>query len=93
MPKGIRNIRLVCALPTLHVIACFAVASPVFHSNWEFLVKLDFPVSVFVVSAIFTYDHPLILFGTIGTVWWGMLGYLFDRWLTRLISLLSRHRR
>jgi hypothetical protein len=60
-------------LPLLHLCVCVIIALARLSSGWEYLTKVDFPISVFIVSAMYSFDHPLILFGIIGTFWWYLL--------------------
>jgi hypothetical protein len=91
MPETLkRQLRWIYLLPIIHLCACFVIALARIGSGWEYLIKIDYPISVFVVSALFSFDHPLILFGTVGTLWWYALSWLAVTWGTRLIAHIGR---
>jgi len=80
-------------LPLLHLCACFAIILGNFESAWEYLIfYIDYPISVFVVSALYSFDHPLILFGIMGTLWWYLLSWLAITWGGRLIGGARKRR-
>ena len=67
-------------LPLLHLCACFIIVLGNFESGWEYLTfYVDYPISIFIMSALYTFDHPLVLFGTVGTIWWYVLSWLVAR--------------
>jgi hypothetical protein len=62
------------------------------ESGWEILTfYIDFPISVFILSALYSFNHPLLLFGLFGTVWWYVVNWLVLRWVVRLTKLFSNH--
>ena len=89
MPEKRRRNELVLLLPLLHLCACFTIALGRLNSGWEYLTYIDLPVSVLILSASYRFDHPLILFGAIGTLWWYMSSRLAEIWITRFISYLG----
>jgi len=88
MPGRTHRIGLIHLLPLLHLCACFVAAFGRLSSGWEYLTYMDFPVSVLVLSASYSFDHPFILFGAIGTLWWYLLSRLGEIWITRLICYM-----
>jgi len=34
------------------------------------MVLVDAPMSVVIIAISYNFDHPLLLFGTLGTLWW-----------------------
>jgi hypothetical protein len=51
---------------------------------------IDAPASVFVVSLSYNFDHPLILFGILGTAWWCLLSVAAALLFGRISKLLER---
>lgn len=74
---------LIALLPTLHLAACLIVAIAKVTSGWMYISMVDFPASAFAMALSYNWDHPLVLFGAIGTFWWLMLSvgavHLFER--------------
>ena len=80
---------LVYLLPFLHLCACLAITLENIESGWQYLILIDFPVSLVGVVMMFLYDnnqilyHPLLWFGTLGTLWWYFLSrtaeYVFNK--------------
>jgi hypothetical protein len=67
---------LVYLLPVLHICACLTIALAHLEAAWGYLLFIDAPMSVFIGAISYNFDHPLILFGTLGTLWWYMLSRL-----------------
>jgi hypothetical protein len=63
-------------LPSLHICACLTIALAHLETAWGYLLFIDAPMSVFIGAISYNFDHPLILFGTLGTLWWYMLSRL-----------------
>ena len=72
MPNA-RGSKVIYLLPTLHLAACLIIAVLRLGSAWEFMLKVDFPMSVIIIAVSFSFDHPLVVFGILGTLWWYML--------------------
>lgn len=74
---------LIALLPTLHLSACLIMATARVASGWMYVSMVDFPASAFAMALSYNWDHPLVLFGAIGTLWWLMLSvgavHLFER--------------
>jgi hypothetical protein len=62
-------------LPVLHLCTCLIIAVWRIESGWENMLVIDFPLSAVVIAIIYNFNHPLLLFGTLGTLWW----YLISR--------------
>lgn len=77
--------RWVHVLPLLHAGACLTIALARLDSAWEWLVHIDAPMSVLIVSALYAFDHPWIVFGTLGTLWW----YLLSRGAEMIIRRIA----
>lgn len=71
--KTRRHFVLVHLLPFLHFGACVIIAVAHLDSGWEYLGLIDVPASILIVALIYNFDHPLFLFGVIGTLWWYLL--------------------
>jgi hypothetical protein len=65
---------LVYLLPALHLCACLTIAIAHLEAAWGYLLLIDVPMSAFILAISYNFDHPLILFGTLGTLWWYLLG-------------------
>lgn len=76
MKRFTKRTAVLLLAPIIHLFICLVVAlrNPV--EGWELLIKIDFPISAFIVSALYSFDHPFLLFALFGTVWWFMFGYL-----------------
>jgi hypothetical protein len=64
---------LVHLLPFLHLCACLTIAFAHLESAWQYMMLIDVPMSVIIVAISYIFDHPLLLFGTLGTLWWYLL--------------------
>jgi hypothetical protein len=42
-------------------------------SAWQYLFLIDVPMSVIIGAISYNFDHPLLLFGILGTLWWYLL--------------------
>jgi hypothetical protein len=42
------------------------------------MVLVDIPMSVIILAISYSFDHPLLLFGTLGTLWWYLLSRAAD---------------
>jgi hypothetical protein len=77
------RIVLISLLPFLHILACLIVELGQLTSGWMYISFADFPASVFAVAISYNWNHPFVLFWTIGTLWWLTLSveaaYLFER--------------
>ena len=60
-------------LPLVHLGACLAFGLLRVDSAWQYMAPIDVPASVFILALSYNYDHPVILFGAIGTLWWYLL--------------------
>ena len=74
---------LVYLLPLLHLCACIIIAFASITKGWEYLGLIDFPASALIVAIDYNFDHPLLLFGVFGTLWWYFLSrvaeYAFNK--------------
>lgn len=86
------NIRLVLlhVLPFLHLCACVAVAVAHVQSGWEYLAKADTLMTVPIFALSYHYDHPLLLFGVLGTLWWYFLSWLAALLIARVWKRSTR---
>ena len=66
---------LVHVLPFSHLCACLTIALAHLESGWGHMFVIDIPMSVIILAVSYNFDHPLLLFGTLGTLWW----YLVSR--------------
>jgi len=67
---------LIWILPAVHLSACVAISLGNLTTGWEQMIKVDFPISLLLVGLTWRLDHPLLWFGTLGTLWWWLLGFL-----------------
>ena len=84
MQKPRVRLLLIHVLPFLHLCACFTIALARFQSGWKYLAVADVPMTVLIVALIYNYDHPLLLFGVLGTLWWYLLSRSADMLVRRL---------
>ena len=90
-PSRPRLLRWICVLPALHLCFCFLTVVGGIKSGWEYLsLYIDYPISVLILSVLYRFDHPLLLFGTIGTLWWLALSWLAMRLATSLAASLRK---
>ena len=66
--KSIRRVVLITFLPFLHISACLIVELAKLESGWMYVSIADFPASVIAMAVRYNWDHPIALFGTIGTL-------------------------
>ena len=59
----------------LHLCACIAFRLLHLESAWGYMFWIDAPASVLILALSYNHDRPLFLFGTIGTLWWYLLGF------------------
>lgn len=82
MGKSTRTF-LIVLLPFLHMSACVIVELGQLRSGWMYISFADFPASAFAMAISYQWDHPFVVFGIIGTLWWLMLSvvaaHLFER--------------
>jgi RHS repeat-associated protein len=83
---------LVHILPFLHLCACLVIALARLGAGWQYMFLIDAPASGFVLALSYNYDHPLILFGTIGTLWWYLLSYAAAFGWIRLSAAIRNRR-
>ena len=69
----INRVLLIGFLPILHLAACLIVALAGKGAGWMYISMIDFPPSAFAMALSYNWDHPLVLFGIIGTIWWLLL--------------------
>jgi hypothetical protein len=92
MKKPTLSHALVYLLPLLHLCACVVVAFAHVGRGWEYLGLVDIPASVLIVAISYNFDHPLILFGVFGTLWWYLLIRGAEIIGTRLLIIARRLR-
>jgi hypothetical protein len=63
-------------LPALHLFACVWIQVAGVISGWEHLITIDFPFSIILVGLTWRFDHPLLWFGVLGTLWWYLLSFI-----------------
>jgi hypothetical protein len=80
--SGIR-VFLIYVLPATHLCACIIIAFLQLEFAWQYLATADTLMSIPIVALSYNYDHPLLLFGVLGTLWWYLLSWLAD-YLIRL---------
>ena|SRR2546425_8069205 len=83
---------LIYLLPSLHLCACLTIALARLESGWQYMMLIDVPMSVIIVAISYNFDHPLLLFGSLGTLWWYLLSRAADMIGTRVFATIRRHR-
>jgi hypothetical protein len=79
-------------LPFLHLCACLTVALAGIESGWQYMTMIDAPASVLVIALIYNFNHPLILFGIVGTLWWYLLSFAAAFCWIRLSAAIRNRR-
>ncbi len=76
---------LVYVLPALHLCACTTMLA----GNLEFMIIVDFPLSVFLAGFVWHFDYLVFwLFLIFGTAWW----YLIGLGVRRLVRIATGQR-
>ena len=83
---------LVYLLPFLHLCACLIIAFARLESGWGYMVLVDIPMSVIILAISYSFDHPLLLFGTLGTLWWYLLSRAAQMIGTRVFAAIRNSR-
>ena len=83
---------LIYLLPILHLCACLIIAVAGLESGWRYMMFADLPASVLIMAEAYNFDHPLILFGIFGTLWWYLLSRGVEIVGTRVIAAARKHR-
>jgi hypothetical protein len=86
------RLRWTHVLPLLHILVCLVIAGARIESGWEFLMVADLPASALFLSIIYNFDHPLILFGIFGTLWWYLLSRVVEIVVVKPIIAARRKR-
>jgi hypothetical protein len=82
--KTNKRLLLIGILPFLHLCVCVAIALVRWEPGWRYLLTADLPASVITYNH---YDHPLVLFGFFGTLWWPIVSFAAAFLLGRLARL------
>jgi hypothetical protein len=56
------------------------------------MMFVDLPASVLIVAEAYNFDHPLILFGIFGTLWWYLLSRGVEIIGARVFTAIRIHR-
>jgi hypothetical protein len=83
---------LIYLLPILHFCACLIIAIARLESGWEYMMIVDLPASVLIMAEAYNFDHPFILFGIFGTLWWYLLSRGIEIVGRRVIGVVRKHR-
>jgi hypothetical protein len=83
-PKSRKRLFLLNLLPFLHLCACLIIAFAHLEQAWGYLFLVDIPMSAIILAIGYNYDHPLLLFGVLGTLWWYLLSGAADMLIRRL---------
>ena len=76
-------------LPTLHLAGCFLIAALGARDAWYYLFWVDTPASAFILALAYNHDRPLLLFATVGTLWWYFVSLVLWTCYVRLRALHS----
>jgi hypothetical protein len=60
-------------------------------AGWQYLTVADAPASALIIALLYNFDHPLILFGVIGTLWWYLLSIVAAFFWSRISPVRARH--
>jgi hypothetical protein len=91
MARSMGRFFLVHLLPFLHLAACLIIALWRIETGWQTMLLVDFPMSAIVVAIIYNFDHPLLLYGVLGTLWWYLISRVIEMiWVRVFAKRLSR---
>jgi hypothetical protein len=83
-PKLTRRVFWLHALPLLHLFSCLFFGVAHVDAAWGYMFLVDIPMSVIILAVAYNFDHPMILFGILGTLWWYLLSRAADMVIRRL---------
>jgi hypothetical protein len=83
---------MVYLLPFVHLCVCLTIALGHIESAWQYMFVIDIPMSVIIGAISYNYDHPLLLFGTFGTLWWYLVSRAVEMISTRVFAGIRSHR-
>jgi hypothetical protein len=87
--SGLRNF-LVHFLPALHLCACLIIELTQSQTGLDYLFFIDLPVSAFIFAISYGFNHPLILYGVLGSFWWYLLSRAAEIIGTRVLSVFKK---
>lgn len=91
MRSPVRSI-FVYLLPLTHLCICLTIGLGGIGSGWEYMTMVDAPASVLVIGLLYDWNHPLILFGVIGSLWWYLLSLAIGVCWVRLSGAIRNRR-
>jgi hypothetical protein len=65
------------------ISACLIIALAHWESAWGYLFLIDILMSVIILTISYDFNHPLIVFGILGTLWWYLLSRAAEMVLMR----------
>ena len=65
-------------LPSLHLLTCFSIGLAHLDAGWGYMFVVDIPMSVIILAIAYNFNHPSLLFGILGTLWWYLLSRAAD---------------
>jgi hypothetical protein len=92
MPTKRLRFLLIYMLPFLHLCACMIIALARLESGWGYLLFVDAPASILILAESYNWDHPLILFGVFGTLWWYLLSRAAEIFGTSVLTAIRKSR-
>jgi hypothetical protein len=81
---------LIHLLPFVHLCACLTIALARLESGWDYMLFIDIPVSGLLFGLSYNFNHPLILYGVIGTLWWYLLSRAVEIFGTRVLAAIRK---
>lgn len=91
MKRSRTRLFLVHLLPLIHLCVCLAIAITNADLGWQYMIVIDTPASVLVIALLYRFDHPLILFGLIGTLWWYLLSRALEMAWSRVFERVKQN--
>lgn len=83
--------RWVHLLPLLHLCVCVFIGLAHLDRAWGYMFLVDIPMSVIILAISYNFNHPLLLFGTLGTLWWYLISRAIEMiWVRVFAKRLSR---
>lgn len=82
------HFRWVYLLPCMHLFGCLVIGIARLDTAWGYMFMIDIPMSVIILAFSYNFNHPFLLFGTLGTLWW----YLLSRAAEMIYRGVTRRR-
>jgi hypothetical protein len=86
MPKLSKRLLWIYTPCVVHFVACIVIVLARLESGWAYLVMVDTPTSVIIITLLYSFDHPFITFVILGTLWWYLVARGIEIVLVRTMA-------